>query len=60
MKTYSIKTVTVVHTYYIAEAENKKEARRMLFDGELEQPDDENCDIDNVDVVSIEEVQSDE
>tara|TARA_R110000782_G_scaffold21404_6_gene57603 strand:+ start:1719 stop:1889 length:171 start_codon:yes stop_codon:yes gene_type:complete len=56
MKTYKIKTTTVVHTWYMVEAENKKEARKILLSGEAEQPDDEDCDVYSVDVDTIEEV----
>lgn len=56
MKTYRIKTTTVVHTWYTVEAVNKKEARKMLFNGEAGQPDDEDCDVYSVDVDTIEEV----
>ena len=56
MKTYRIKTTTVVHTWYMVEAENKKEARKILLSGEAEQPDDEDCDVYSVDVDTIEEV----
>tara|TARA_R110001632_G_scaffold98507_1_gene205097 strand:+ start:1600 stop:1788 length:189 start_codon:yes stop_codon:yes gene_type:complete len=60
MKTYRIKTTTLVHSWYTVEAENKKEARKILFSGELEQPDDEDCDVYSIDVDSIEEVIEDE
>jgi len=56
MKTYRIKTTTVVHSWYTVEAVDKKEARKMLFSGEVEQPDDEDCDVYSVDVDTIEEV----
>jgi hypothetical protein len=60
MKTYQIKTTTVVHTWYTIEAENKKEARKILLSGEAEQPDDEDCDVYSVHVDTIEEVIEDE
>ena len=60
MKTYRIKTTTLVHSWYTVEAENKKEASKILFSGELEQPDDEDCDVYSIDVDSIEEVIEDE
>lgn len=60
MKIYRIKTTTVVHSWYTVEAVDKKEARKMLFSGEVEQPDDEDCDVYSVDVDTIEEVYSDE
>ena len=60
MKTYRIKTTTLVLSWYTVEAENKKEARKILFSGELEQPDDEDCDVYSIDVDSIEEMIEDE
>lgn len=60
MKTYRIKTTTVVHNWYTVKAVDKKEARKILFSWEVEQPDDEDCDVYSVDVDTIEEVQSDE
>lgn len=57
MQTYRIKTTTVVHTWYMVEAENKKEARKILLSGEAEQPDEEDCNVYSVDVDTIEEVQ---
>ena len=60
MKIYRIKTTTVVHSWYTVEAVDKKEARKMLFSGEVEQPNDEDCDVYSVDVDTIEEVYSDE
>lgn len=56
MQTYRIKTTTVVHTWYMVEAENKKEARKILLSGEAEQPDEEDCNVYSVDVDTIEEV----
>jgi len=56
MNTYKIKTSTVINSWYIVKAENKEEARELLLSGDVDQPDDEDCDIHSVDVDSIEEV----
>lgn len=56
MNTYKIKTSTVLNSWYVIKAKNKEEAQELLLNGDVEQPDDEDCDIYSFDVDSIEEV----
>lgn len=59
MKKYTIATQAIIYQTFTVEAENKKEAREILYSGkaELVETDSE---VNSVDVLSIEEVNDDE
>ena len=55
MKKYTIATQAIIYQTFTVEAENKKEAREILYSGEAEVVEMDS-EVNSVNVVSIEEV----
>ena len=55
MKKYTITTQAIIYQTFTVEATDKKEARNILFTGEIDE-DENSTDVDRLNVISIEEV----
>jgi len=55
MKKYTITTQAIIYQTFTVEATDKKEARNILFSGEVDE-DENSTDVDRLNVISIEEV----
>ena len=55
MKKYTITTQAIIYQTFTVEAADKKEARNILFSGEVDE-DENSTDVDRLNVISIEEV----